>query len=207
MNNIRGFIFRKPFVLTVWFGLSLFAVVKSVINNYIGNNYIIFKYNFLNVLHQRNLYLPQPEHYFDLNHYGPIFSIVMAPFAMLPDSLGIICWVLFNAGILLKAIQLLPIKENQYLVILLLCAHELMTSAANVQSNPIIAALIVFSYVLIRDKKDFWAALMIVLGTFIKLYGVVGLAFFFFSKKKPELILSLLFWSLILFMFHFRQSG
>src|ERR1700749_522116 len=107
---------------------------------------------------------------------------------------------MFNAWILLKAILMLPIKEGQSLLILLLCAHELMTSAANVQSNPIIAALILFSYVFIRNKQDFWAALMICLGMFIKLYGVVGLAFFFFSDNKLKLIIGMIFWSVVLFI-------
>ncbi|GAC1312493.1 MAG: glycosyltransferase family 87 protein [Mucilaginibacter sp.] len=126
--------------------------------------------------------------------------MVIAPFALLPDGAGVIGWVLFNAWILYQAVRLLPVTETQRLLILLLCAHELMTSAANVQSNPLIAALIIFSFVLIREKKDFWAALMIVLGLFIKLYGVAGLAFFFFSKQKTTLITSVFFWSLVLFL-------
>jgi len=192
----------KPFVYVLWFGLSLFAVGKSVVlgHSHIHNNYFVYKYNFLNVIHQHNLYVHQPAYYFDLNHYGPVFSLVIAPFALLPDGFGVILWVMFNAWVLLKAISLLPIKENQYLLVLLLCAHELMTSAANVQSNPIIAALILFSYVFIRNKQDFWAALMITLGVFIKLYGVVGLAFFFFSDNKLKLIGGMIFWSIVLFI-------
>jgi hypothetical protein len=199
MRKIKKIVNSKPFILTLWFGLSFFAVFKSVVVHRIHNNYFVYKFNFYHVLHQQNLYLPYPSHYFDTNHYGPIFSIIILPFAMLPDGLGVICWVMFNAWILYKAIRLLPIKENQYLLILLLCAHELMTSAANVQSNPLITALILFSYVLIRDKRDFWAALMIVLGLFIKLYGIAGLAFFFFSKKKLELTMGMLFWAIVLF--------
>jgi hypothetical protein len=187
-------------IYVLWYGLSLFAVVKGVVLNHIHNNYFVYKYNFINVIHQHNLYIPQPEHYFDLNHYGPVFSLIIAPFAILPDGVGVILWVVFNAWILLKAIQLLPVKENQWLLILLLCAHELMTSAANVQSNPLIAALILFSYVFIKNKKDFWAALMICLGMFIKLYGVVGLAFFFFSDNKLSLFAGIIFWSAVLFV-------
>ena len=56
------------------------------------------------------------------------------------------------------------------------------------------------SYVFMSEKKDFWAAMLIALGTFIKLYGIVGLAFFFFSKNKPKLIFSLALWSLIFFL-------
>ena len=157
MYRLVDFIRSKPFIYTLWFGLSLFAVGKSVVlgHAHIHNNYFVYKYNFINVINQHNLYLHQPDHYFDLNHYGPIFSLIIAPFALLPDSVGVVFWVMFNAWILLKAIQLLPVKQSQWLIILLLCAHELMTSAANVQINPLIAALILLSYVFIRNKKDF----------------------------------------------------
>ncbi|MDF2432798.1 MAG: hypothetical protein JWP44_2429, partial [Mucilaginibacter sp.] len=111
MRKINKIINSKPLILTLWFGLSFFAVFKSVIVHNIHNNYIIYKYNFYHVLHQQNLYLPYPEHYFDFNHYGPIFSIIIFPFALLPDSIGVIFWVMFNAWILYLAIKLLPIKE------------------------------------------------------------------------------------------------
>jgi hypothetical protein len=60
-------------------------------------------------------------------------------------------------------------------------------------------AIILLTYTFIDQKKDFWAALMIVLGTFIKLYGIVGLAFFLFSKNKLMLISGLIFWSAVAF--------
>ncbi|RZA02981.1 MAG: DUF2029 domain-containing protein [Sphingobacteriaceae bacterium] len=202
MDKLSKIIKAKPIIFILWFGLSLFHVVKSVVlgHSHIHNNYFVFKYNFLHVIHQQNLYLEYPENYYDLNHYGPVFAFVMAPFAILPDSVGVILWVIFTSWILLKAIQLLPIKHEQYLLILLLCAHELMTSAASVQSNPIIVALIILSFVFIKKEQDFWGALMIALGMFVKLYGVVGLAFFFFSNHKIKLIGSLIFWSVVLFL-------
>jgi hypothetical protein len=202
MHQLSKIIKGKPYIIAIWFGLSLFAVVKSVVlgHSHIHNNYFVFKYNFLHVINQQNLYASYPENYFDLNHYGPVFAFIIAPFALMPDSVGVILWVVFTSWILLKAIQLLPIKQEQYLLIILLCAHELMTSAANVQSNPLIAALLVLSFVFIKREQDFWAALMIALGMFIKLYGVVGLAFFFFSNHKIKLIGSLLFWSAVLFV-------
>jgi hypothetical protein len=200
MSKLAKLVTNKPFVFTLYFGLSFFAVAKSVIVNHIHNNYFVYKYGFLNVIHQQTTFGPQPEHFGDLYHYGPVFALLMAPFALLPDGVGVILWVMFNAWVLYKAIKLLPLKENQYLIILLICAHELMTSSSNVEINPLIGALIILSFVFIRDKKDFWAALMICIGTFIKLYGIVGLAFFFISKDKPKLIYSLLFWSAILFV-------
>jgi hypothetical protein len=202
MHKLAKFFTSKPFIYTVWFGLSLFAVGKSVVlgHSHIHNNYFVYKYNFYHVINLQNLYLHDEAHYFDLNHYGPIFSYVIAPFALMPDALGVVLWVMFTAWLLLFAIQKLPIKKEHGLIILLLCAHELMTSAANVQINPLIAALIIFSFIFIRNGNDFWAALMIALGMFIKLYGIVGLAFFFFSNNKLKLIGSFIFWSVVLFL-------
>jgi hypothetical protein len=60
-------------------------------------------------------------------------------------------------------------------------------------------AIIILSFVYIEKAKDFWSAFFIVLGVFVKLYGIVGLAFFFFSKNKIKFILSLIFWSIVMF--------
>jgi hypothetical protein len=200
MSKLAKIVYNKPFVLILYFGLSLFAVVKSVITNHIHDNYLIYKSGFINTIHQLTPFgaMRGPGH--DVYHYGPVFAIVMAPFAILPDGPGVILWVMFNAWALYIAIKLLPLREHHYLPVLLICAHELMTSSSNVEINPLIAALIILSFVFIRDKKDFWAALMICIGTFIKLYGIVGLAFFFFSDNKLKFILSLLFWSVVLFL-------
>jgi len=200
MYKITRFVYNKPFAFFLWFGLSFLIVLKGILTHQIFNNYLVFKYNFINTVHQHNLYTYQPEHFNDLNHYGPIFSIIIAPFALMPDSVGVLMWVMFNAFILFKAIQSLPIKENQYVVILLICAHELMTASANVQSNPMIAGLIILSFSFIQKKQDFWAALVIAIATFVKLYGIVGLAFFFFSENKLKFIGGFLFWSVILFI-------
>ncbi len=200
MSKLAKLVTNKPLVLTLYFGLSLFAVVKSVIVQHIHNNYFVYKWGFLNTIHQQTVFGPQLQHYGDLYHYGPVFALVMAPFGLLPDGLSVILWVMFNAWVLYVAIKLLPLKENQHLIVLLICAHELMTSSSNVEINPLIGALIILSFVFIKDKKDFWAALFIIIGTFIKLYGIVGLAFFFISQDKLKFILSLAFWSVVLFL-------
>ncbi|MFD2871624.1 glycosyltransferase family 87 protein [Mucilaginibacter ximonensis] len=202
MQKAVRLLLSRPFVITLWFGLSLFAVGKSVLlgHSHIHNNYFVYKYNFYHVIHQQNLYACYPAQYFDMNHYGPIFAYIIGPFALMPDAAGVVLWVMFTAGMLLLAIQKLPVKEDNKRIIILLCAHELMTSAANVQINPLIAALILFSYIFIKNGNDFWAALMIALGTFIKLYGIVAIAFFFFSNNKLKLIGSFVLWSAVLFV-------
>lgn len=190
---------NRIFVTLIWFGLSFVAILKQVLHQHI-NNYHIFKYTFINLVHQVNLYAQQPKYFLDSNHYGPLFALVIAPFTLLPDSLGAIVWVMLNAWVLYQAILLLPLTALQRNAVLLICAHELMTASFNVQFNPMMAGFIILSYVFIKNKNDFWAALIIVAGTYIKLYGIVGLAFFFFSDQKLKLILSLIFWAIVLFV-------
>jgi hypothetical protein len=205
MQKIKDLAANKIFIISSWFILSLLPILRGVLllsgpKNTSYNNYIIYKHNFINLVHLHSIFGPQPEFYFDLNHYGPIFAYIIAPFSFLPDSIGVILWVMFLSWILYIALKQLPITEKQLLAILLINIFSIMGSAGNVQVNPLIAALVLFSYTFIRNKQDFWAALMIALGTFIKLYGVVGLAFFFFSDNKWKLVLSFLFWSAILFV-------
>ena len=199
MSKLIKLFTNRIFVTIIWFGLSFFAILKQVLHQHI-NNYYIYKYTFVNLVHGVNLYIPQPKYFLDTNHYGPLFALVIAPFTLFPDGVGAVLWVMVNAWVLYEVILRLPLTAKQRTAVLLICAHELMTSSFNVQFNPMMAAGIALSYILINRKQDFWAALVIIAGTYIKLYGIVGLAFFFFSDNKLRLILSLMFWSIVLFI-------
>jgi len=190
---------NKNFIRFLWFGLSLVAALKEILANDI-NNYKIFKYTFINLTHFHSLYALQPAYYFDSNHYGPLFSFIIAPFTFLDDYTGCFFWVLFNAFVLYKAIMALPIGFNQRLCVLLISAHELMTASFSVQFNPIMTALILYTFIMVERKQDFWACFFISLGTLVKLYGIVGLVFFFFSKNKKVFIISFVSWFVFLFL-------
>ena len=47
-------------------------------------------------------------------------------------------------------------------------------------------------------ERDGYATFFIVVGTLVKLYGIVGVAFFFFSKHKMRYITSLVIWFILL---------
>ncbi|HQS53029.1 MAG TPA: glycosyltransferase family 87 protein, partial [Daejeonella sp.] len=58
------------------------------------------------------------------------------------------------------------------------------------QFNVGLTGLIMFSFSYLHSGKEVKSAFAIALGTLIKLYGIVGLAFFFFSRNKLKLIVS-----------------
>ncbi|MDB5190883.1 MAG: hypothetical protein JWQ96_446 [Segetibacter sp.] len=184
-------------VIILWFALALIAAVAEVLHNTI-NNYLIFKQAFWHVLDKKNLYLAYPNEYYDHYFYGPVFSAVIAPFAVLPDWLGCILWCLANAGLLLYAITRINISKEKQMIILAITAIEMMTSVHNVQFNPLIGAWIILAFVLVEEENDFWGTFFIALGFLCKVYGIGALLFFVFSRHKVKFIAAFMFWVVVL---------
>jgi hypothetical protein len=205
LANVSAF-FRKPFfnnprtILYLWIGVSiLLGVIKSLTGG-LHNNYKIYKYVYFNILEQFPMFERRPLYFDDLNHYGPIFGLIIAPFALLPDILGGTLWLIGLALLLFFAIKDLEIEQWQKMIIYWIATNSLIISQTNVQFNIATAALIIWSFTNIKKEKDMWAAFMIMLGVFVKLYGVVGFAFFFFSKHKPKLLLWSIIWGALFFV-------
>lgn len=201
-DNALSRFFSKPVfhkektLFWVWmFSGLIYAVAKLLIGKY--NNYKIFEHVFPHALNGLPLYVEYPAEYYDVNHYGPLFALVIAPFSVLPEWAGMVLWILVNTAFLFYAIRQLPLKDNQKILVYWYALCELMTSQGVQQFNISVAAFIILSFVLIEKKQDFWAACLIMLGTLIKLYPIVGLAFFFFSRRKILLVASCVFWAFV----------
>lgn len=197
--------FQKPFFRNykVLLGLWLFLGLVAWLTKYFPgkyNNFLIFKQVYWHTVDKLPLYAPYPAEYNDVNHYGPFFSILIAPFAIPPLWLGLLMWSVLSALLLYVAIKQLPVHKPQHIFIYWFCAHELLTALFMSQFNIAIAAIIILAYVFIQKEKDAWAAFVIILGTFVKIYGIVGLAFFFFSKHKIKFIIYCIGWSVIMFL-------
>ena len=197
--------FHKPFFSNprTLFGLwTLLAVVAGLtkIAPHRHNNFLIFRGVFWHTIQKLSLYDFYPTEYNDHNHYGPIFSLVIAPFAVVPDAIGLLGWLVVLALGMYYAVRRLPLEEGRQIFLYWFCAHELLTALQMQQFNIAIAAIIIGSFAAIEKGREVTAAFLIVLGTFVKLYGVVGLAFFFFVKRKPRFTLALIGWSVVCFV-------
>jgi len=182
----------------LWLWMIIAVTGMTRLNH--NNNFLIFKQSFWHVVNQLPLYIHYPQEYFDLFLYGPPFSLIVAPFAIPPTWLGMLLWLVALTLLLYVAIRHNQFTYYQQIFIYWFCAHELLNGVQMQQFNIAIAAFILLSYYFICKEKDFWAAFVIMLGTFVKIYGIVGLAFFFFSKHKGKLIGSLAFWAVVLFV-------
>lgn len=167
---------------------------------HIDNNYLIFREAFYHLKGQLNMYAAYPKEYYDFYYYGPLFGLFVVPFALPPHVIGLFLWEIGNTIALLVAINMLPLSIDRKKILLLLCAIEFSNAVFSMQFNPMIAAIIIIAFVLIERGKDSWATLFIMLGTLMKLYPVVGLTFFLFSKNKSKFIISTIVWAAVLFV-------
>ena len=183
-------------LLGLWLLLALAGMLKYHRSD---NNFLIFRGVFWHTVNGTPLYEAYPSEYWDVNHYGPVFSLVIAPFALLPEWAGMLLWLMGLTVWLYAAVYRSGLPRQRQVFIYWFCSMALLTALFMQQFNIAIAAIILSSFYLIEKEYDGWAAFFIVLGTFVKLYGIVGLAFFFFSKHKVRLIMWLAVWSVVLF--------
>ncbi len=189
-----------PLPAFLWFALAALAACLEMSRGLADiNNFLIYKNVFWHSIHQQNLYLAYPQDHADMNHYGPFFSLIIAPFALMPTLLGCFIWCLINAWVLFYAIGHLPISERNKHIILLIGMIEMMTATHSVQFNTMLTGWILLSFVFTERKQEVLATLFIVAGFYVKIYGIVGVAFFFFSDNKLRFFLSFIGWSILFF--------
>ncbi|MEO5645472.1 MAG: glycosyltransferase family 87 protein [Bacteroidia bacterium] len=163
------------------------------------NNYIIFKQSWFHLMENKDLYQPYWKEYWDLYKYSPTFAVFMAPFAILPNAAGLLCWNLLNVLVLFFALWKLPWSANKKRLFALgFVLIELFSSVHNAQSNALIAGLIIFAFLLLEKKQLALASLLIVLTVFIKLFGLVAFVLFIFYPGKLKAIFYTIGWTLLL---------
>ncbi|WPO81121.1 glycosyltransferase family 87 protein [Chryseobacterium sp. JJR-5R] len=177
------------------FGVYLIIAVATALSKYFRgsyaiNNYLIFKSVFFNTLDQTNLFTEYPDRFFDMNHYGVFFSILIAPFALMPDWLGITLWNAANTFVFIYAIHKLPFSDAKKALFALFCLQEYITAALSLQFNIALTGLLLLSAVYIYERKETKSVTAILIGVFVKIYGIVGLSQFFFIKNKTKFIVS-----------------
>ena len=202
-NKIAQFL-AKPFfhdyrtIFVLWVLMCIIVAITKSYNS--DGNYRIFIGVWNHTIEQLPLFDHYPLEYDDMNHYGPFFALVIAPFAWMNRYAGMAFWMLFLSMFLYVSVRKSDFTKYQQLFVFWFCSHELLNALFLQQYNIAITAGVLLTFTMIERKQDFWAAFFIMLGTMIKLYGIVGLAFFFFSKNKLTLVLSSLFWGVVMFV-------
>jgi len=143
------------------------------------NNYVIFKQSFWHLWQGLDLYAPYAQEHYDLFKYTPTFALLFAPFACLPDAIGLVLWNALNVLLPLWALsRLLPSKGQVLLALSLFAIPEVLTSAFNSQSNGLVVGLLLVALGDMQRERWGRASWMIALSATIKLFGVLFFALY-----------------------------
>jgi len=186
---------KRPTIAVILLVAGLVVGIQiHALHNY--NNYLIFRYSYQHLVQWVNLYGYHDNEHFDRFLYSPAFSLFMAPFAALPDWLGLIIWSLISCFVFFLAIRLLPgLTDVKKSVLFFIVFIEFITSIQNMQTNAMIAAFMVLAFICFEKEKIFWAAFFIVLAASIKIFGLVAAVLFFIYPRKGRFIMYMVFWT------------
>lgn len=187
----------KHWLLPLWSVVALAASLAKLKPSR-HNNFTIFASSWGHLRDGLPLYTPYPEQYFDLYLYGPTFALLVAPLALLPEPMAYLVWQLGLSTLLFFAISRIPVRPALRLAVGLFTLHELITALMMQQFNIGIAALLILSYAFVEEEREPLAALCLALGLTTKIYGVVALAFFPFSRHKLRFVFYTILWTVLL---------
>lgn len=201
MKRIADFFSREKVILVVYILLSVIVGIQDCVRGPAKfNNFVIFRQSLFHLLAKTNLHLGYPKEYDDIFLYHPSFCIMFAPFSLMPLEVGLFFWLIFCAVVLFYAVKSLPLEYNQKVFFWWFILLELNTSVHNEQTNPVIAALGLFTFSLLEKGKVKWASLLPVIAFCIKGYGLIFAALFLFYPRRGQYFLYSVLW-IVLFAF------
>ncbi|TAN38479.1 MAG: DUF2029 domain-containing protein [Nitrospirae bacterium] len=157
--------------------------IQQILMHHI-NNYLMFSRPFFNLIEGKDLYLDYPNYYLDIYKYSPAFALLFAPLSLMPDEAGIVVWNMINAAVLITALKYFIKDDRLTVYALLIVLLEAVTSLQNLQSNCLLAGLIILTYTNLRKRNIVWAAVSVSLAAYIKIYGIAAAAFAIFFKER-----------------------
>lgn len=176
---------RRPIdwlVALLWSGAIVAATVQQGVTSQ-NNNFRIFRAASRHLFAGRDLYAAYPAEHFDFYKYSPTFALLFAPFAYVPFAPAMLLWNALNAGALYVAIGLV-LPRRAATVARAIVFLDMLGSLQNVQSNALVAALMVFTFAAYERHHTALGSLAAVAGTYIKLFPIAGVSFAVFHPRK-----------------------
>ena len=176
------------YVLTI----VIVAIGKAYGHRGPDNNFVIFRWSFLNLSSGADMYAAQPQHHTDLYKYSPSFAVLFAPFALLPFALSLALWDALNALLLFFAVdKLLP--SRQAAMALALIYLEMLRSMQRSQSNALVTALVILAFLAFEKRNQLGAAFAIAVGAAVKIFPLAALALAIFYPRRLRFALVMTF--------------
>jgi len=183
-------------VAVLWVAAIIGATVQQGVVHH-NNNFLIFRAASWHLLHDQDLYAAYPALHFDYYKYSPTFALLFLPFALPPFWVAMLLWNALNAATLYFAIgTVLPLRRaNVARAIVFL---DMLGSLQNVQSNALVAALIIFTFAAYERRHTMLGSAAAVIGAVIKIFPLAGVTFALFHRRKVRVAMALVVSALVL---------
>src|SRR5436190_12404248 len=182
---------RRPvdwFVALLWIGAIVATTVQhGVVSE--NNNFRIFRAASRHLVAGANLYAAYPAEHFDFFKYSPTFALLFAPFAWIPFAPAMLLWNALNAGALYVSLGLV-LPRRAATVARAIVFLDMLGSLQNVQSNALVAALIVFTFAAYERHHTALGSLAAITGAYIKVFPLAGVSFAIFHPRKLRVALA-----------------
>ena len=147
-----------------------------------NNNFEIFRASWDALAAGRDLYAPSARHQ-DFFKYTPTFALLFAPLAVLPFWLGLLSWNVLNAGALYWGLGRV-LQPEQAFVARALVLFDTVGSMQNVQSNALVAGLMIHAFADLDRRRELRAAIAIAVATVVKIFPVLAASFAVFRPYR-----------------------
>ena len=175
-------------VALLWLGAIVSATLQHGVRTQ-NNNFRIFRAASRHLVAGTDLYAAYPAEHLDFYKYSPTFALLFSPFAYVPFPLAMLLWSALNAGALYVAIGLV-LPRRAATVARVIVFLDMLGSLQNVQSNALVAALMVFTFAAYERHHTVLGSLAAITGTYVKLFPLAGVSFAIFHPRKLRVALA-----------------
>lgn len=156
------------------------------------NVWKIFYYAWYHLIAHKDLYAFYPQEYFDSYLYSPSFPLLFAPFSLLPYTVGYLIWNNLSMLIIPFLVFKMPgISESKKALVCFIALPELLTCLQGTQTNVMIAALLMLTFLSFEKRRYWLAAFAIAVGFYIKTFPIVAASLFLLYPGRLESFLKI----------------
>lgn len=164
----------------LWIAAVVVVSIQATAHH--NNNFEIFRTSFHNLVSGGDLYAASARH-LDFFKYSPTFALLFAPFAVVPFWVGVLLWNGANALALYWGLGRVlhgdPLIAARALVFL-----DTVGAMQNVQSNALVAGLMIIACAELDRRREGRAALAVAIGAAVKLFPLVAAAYAVFRPYR-----------------------
>ena len=164
----------------LWIAAVIVVSIQATAQH--NNNFEIFRASWDNLVAGRDLYAPSDRHR-DFFKYAPTFALLFAPLAILPFWLGMLLWNAANAGALYWGLGRVLDPERAFLARTIVFV-DTIGAMQNVQSNALVAGLMILAFAELDRRRELRAALAVALATMVKVFPIVAATFAMFRPYR-----------------------